>query len=245
MKVLIDLILIVTILVCAWAGYKKGLVLGVGTILAIIISIYMANLLSNTFSYEVIPALRPFISGYMEPKIEESVYTQLGFEQDENGNYNTDISSEDLITQNPDKVHDICKASFQALGIYEKTADVMASEAEETATDSGTSISDAIVLVMCEKITYYMGFLLAFIIIMIILTVLGNIFNLNFKLPAMNRINDIGGTILGVITGFLFCSVIVWAIKFAGIIIHEETISGTLFASLFLKMDIIAKWLGI
>ena len=49
MKAILDIIFIAIILACAWTGYKKRLIMGIGGILAIIISIYGANLLSNTF----------------------------------------------------------------------------------------------------------------------------------------------------------------------------------------------------
>ena len=65
MKLIIDLIFIAILVVCGWSGYKKGIIMGIGGVLVIIISLYGGNLLSTTFSYEVIPALKPFASGYL------------------------------------------------------------------------------------------------------------------------------------------------------------------------------------
>ena len=66
MRFAVELIMLAVLLVCAWSGYKKGLVMGVGTIIAIVISLYMGNLLSETFSPQAAPVLKPFISGYMD-----------------------------------------------------------------------------------------------------------------------------------------------------------------------------------
>ena len=46
MKAIIDIILIIIIAMCTWNGYKRGLVGGVAGILAIIISLLGASILS-------------------------------------------------------------------------------------------------------------------------------------------------------------------------------------------------------
>ena len=65
-KAIIDLVLLAILIVCVWSGYKKGIIMGVGGILCIIVAIYGANLLANSFSYDVVPALKPFANGYTE-----------------------------------------------------------------------------------------------------------------------------------------------------------------------------------
>ena len=66
MKAIIDLVLLGILILCAWDGYKKGLIMGVVSILIFAISVYGANLLANTFSFDVVPAMKPFASGYTE-----------------------------------------------------------------------------------------------------------------------------------------------------------------------------------
>ena len=63
MKIAVELLLILVLLLSVYSGYKKGLVMCIGAILAIILSLYMGNLLSDTFSHEAIPVVRPFSSG--------------------------------------------------------------------------------------------------------------------------------------------------------------------------------------
>ena len=48
MKLIIHLILLLILLLCAWSGWKRGLILGVGSLLALVISVYSADLLSTT-----------------------------------------------------------------------------------------------------------------------------------------------------------------------------------------------------
>ena len=72
MKLILNLIMLAVILLCVWNGYKKGLVLGIGGLLVIVISLYAADLLSDTYAYEINDALRPFASGYLETKTSSS-----------------------------------------------------------------------------------------------------------------------------------------------------------------------------
>ena len=71
-KAIIDLVLLGILIVCVWSGYKKGIIMGVGGILCIIVAIYGANLLSNSFSFDVVPALKPFANGYTETMLNGS-----------------------------------------------------------------------------------------------------------------------------------------------------------------------------
>ena len=66
MKAIIDLVLLGILVICVWNGYKKGIIMGVGGILCIIIAIYGANLLANTFYHDLVPAMKPFANGFTE-----------------------------------------------------------------------------------------------------------------------------------------------------------------------------------
>ena len=63
MKIIIDILLLVIIALCTWNGYKRGLLVGVAWILAIINALFGASLLSSAYAHEVVPALEPFVDG--------------------------------------------------------------------------------------------------------------------------------------------------------------------------------------
>jgi len=235
---LIDLLLIAVIIISAWSGYKKGMIMGIGSIIVIIVSVYGANLLSNAFSYEVIPAIRPFADGFIEKKIDEEVLAVMGWED-------SDYSINNLLEQNPDSVHEFCAESFKAVGIHQKTAETLATETVAYAEQNSTDIPTAIVEVLCSRISYAIGFLLAFLLIVIILTVIGNIPNLSFRIPNMDRLNDIGGAAAGLVTGLMFCFVIVWALKFTGLVLGPEVFTKNPIARLFLRIDLLSRFIGL
>ena len=75
MRWAIDLVLLAILLLCGWNGYRKGFITSIGGVLSIAVALYAACLISGTFSYEVVPVVRPFASGFVERVI--SRYRQL------------------------------------------------------------------------------------------------------------------------------------------------------------------------
>lgn len=254
MKTLLDLLIIGIIIICAWTGYKKGIIMGMGGIIVIIIAVFGANLLSNTFSYEVIPAMKPFVGGYMEKQVRYSVFETLGIElpsEDEEEEEESDetagsiYSTDDLLADNPEVVHEACVLSMNKLGITGSAAEIMASKAEEHAGVYGVSIPTAIIEVLCEDMAYAAGFILAFLIIAIALTVVGNVLNFSFKIPGLDIVNGVVGAVLGVVTGIMLCAVLAWALKFTGLVIKPETLEGTHFLKWFMEKDILTGFIGL
>ena len=257
MERIINLVLIGIILICTWSGYKKGIIMGIGGILAIIVALYGANLVATTFSYDIISAMRPFASGYMESQIrreDSSVAISLGDEEEEEeedsileqmGWESSELSVEDLLAENPDRREEFCIACYQKLGLNEDTSRTMAAEAIAYAGENETDMLSSVVQVLCENVCFVGCFLLSFLLIIILLTVIGNLPNLSYKLPHLDILNDMGGTLLGVATGVMFCVVLVWALKFTGIVIGKDTLSSASVAKLFLEHNFLTTRLGL
>lgn len=235
--------LLAIIVICGWTGYKKGMIMGIGSVLAIFVSLYAANLLSSSFSYEIIPALKPFVSGYMDKVVSETVYNKTGVTYDPSVQTGEEVSEADLLVQNPSIVNGVIIDSIRAIGVYEKTAEKIAKDVTDYQQESDTSVQDALVEVLCKIASFVIGYALSFIIILILLTVIGNIQNFSFRLPNMDTFNDIGGAVLGLVTGFLFCFFIGWVLRFSGILISEDTINNSAIASFFVKANIISSFL--
>ena len=240
-KAIIDLVLLGILIVCVWSGYKKGIIMGVGGILCIIVAVYGANLLANSFSFDVVPALKPFANGYTETMIggnDSVVMKRMGWE-------NSTYSVEDLVEMYPDRKAEFCSTCYQVLGIDKSTADRMAEKAITYARESGSPIRAAVGQILCETVSYAACFIIAFVLIIIILTVIGNLPNLSFKLPRLDLVNDIMGALLGVVTGLMFCAILVWALKFMGMLIGNDTLASTRIGSWLLEKDYLLKYLGI
>lgn len=237
---IIDLILIAIILICGWSGYKKGIIMGVGGILVILVSLFAANLVSNSFSYELVPVMRPFASGYLESTVtdeEEGVLVTMGYDAD-------GYSLTDLVQEDPQLAKSICQEAYLRIGLAEDAASTLADEALDYAETNERDLLSSMAEVLCQRLAKVLCVTLAFLLILIILTVIGNLPNLSFKLPNLELVNDIGGAVLGVITGILFCILIAWCLRYLGLVFGVGKLDETWIASRLMSGNLFAKILG-
>lgn len=240
MKTIIDLVLIGILLICIWSGYKKGILMGVGGILVILVSIYGANLLANVFSYDLEPAARPFLYGYAEGVINASdskVMKEMGWDR-------YDYSADDLLSRHPDRQEEFCRVCYETVGIDSVTAQSMARRAVVYAQESGGTVTGAMKHILSASLCYVAIFVVAFLLICIVLTVIGNLPNLSYKIPMLDLVNDIGGALLGAVTGFLFCVLLVWALKFLGMLLGSA-LSDSGIGGWLLERDLLLPYLGL
>jgi uncharacterized membrane protein required for colicin V production len=233
MKAVIDIILIILLALCTWNGYKRGLVGGVAGILAIIISLLGANILSAAYAHEVVPALEPFVDGYVDSSKNRNVILErMGYGS-------SDLSLDDILQQDSSLRYDYAYECLSDLGLYEKRAEELAADAVAYAQESGVSMTDAVVAVVCDTVTRVMTTVIAFLLILILLVALASIGNLSFRLPNMENLDEIGGAVLGFGKGFLYCVLLCWLLSFLGLIIGKETMAHTTLGRFFLLFDTI------
>ena len=184
-------------------------------------------------------ALRPFASGFVEVNVvDKTVRPAMGIDS-------TNLSVKDYFAQNPGRETEFCTLTYNGMGIYESTSEQMADEAVAYAKENNAELIDAVVEVLCRRISYVGGFILAFVMILILLTVIGNIPNISFQIPNHELLNDIGGAVAGLVQGMAFCLIIGWALRFVGLLVSQETLSNTFLVSWFMDRTIFVHLLGI
>lgn len=231
MKAIVDILLIIIIALCTWNGYKRGLVGGVAGILAIIISLLGASIISAAYSHEVVPALEPFVSGYLDShRNRDAILERMGYGS-------SDLSLEDILEQDSSLRYDYAYESLSDLGLYSKRAEDLAADAVNIAAETGCTMTQAIVSVLCNTITSVGTMLIAFLLILILLVAVASIGNLSFRLPNLESVDEIGGAILGFAKGFQYCILLCWLLSFLGIIIGKETMAHTTLGRFFLIFD--------
>ncbi len=237
---IINIVLLGIVVICAWQGFKKGIIMGIAEVLVIILALYGARLLSDTFSYEVIPVMKPFVSGVMDTRVEKTAYEVLGYEADENGNYNVTQSLTDLMASMPEARREISRWAYSDLGVYDAMAETMADHTVEYMDQNDASLGTGITQILCETVSWYGGFFIAFIILFTIMIVVINIPNLSFRIPYIGIVNDLGGLVIGVYTGLIFCSLLVWMLQFTGIVLPQETLKQAGAAAWLLDKDLLS-----
>ena len=131
------------------------------------------------------------------------------------------------------------------MGVYGPTAEDLAEDVQEYQVANNVGLRAAIIDVTCNTVVFAAAVALFFMIILIFLTVLGNIPNVSFRLPNMEEVDEIGGSIVGILRGIFLGMLAVWALKFMGLLIGEDTLSTTVVARLFEKIGIVSFFLGI
>ena len=147
MKAIIDILLLIIIALCTWSGYKRGLVGGVASLLAIIIALLGGSIVAAAYSHEVVPAFEPFVDGYVDSSsMRKTVLERMGYGESE-------LSLEDILAADTSLRHDYAYETLREVGMYSQRAEEMASEAVALADSSGMTMTDAVVSVLCETVT--------------------------------------------------------------------------------------------
>lgn len=231
MKAMIDIVLLIIIALCTWSGYKRGLVGGIAGILAIVIALFGGSLLSSAYAHEVVPALEPFVDGYIDSQNQRSeILDSMGYGS-------SDLSLEDILAQDSSLRYDYAYECFVKVGVYEKHSDYLADKSVRYAEQNGTDMTTAVVAILCDTITYVGALIVAFLLILILLVSIGNVLNLSFRLPNMENLDEIGGAVLGFAKGFIYCILASWVLSFLGIIIGQGTMNHTTLGRFFLIFD--------
>jgi uncharacterized membrane protein required for colicin V production len=226
MGAIIDIALLAIISLCAWRGWRKGLILSVSGIVALIVAFYVSNLIADTYSREFVPGLRPFVSGLVDTSVDKVLPT----------GESVDFNDGDAAKLGGKVV--------EQMGILGETAkklsDSIKAEGAENLTELRKTISDLIT----EKLAYVLVLVASFVLIVIVITVVANVINLAFQLPGLRLVNDIGGAIFGVLKGLIFAWAIAWAISFLGAFLPEDMVKGTVVLEWLITSNPIVAILG-
>ena len=237
MKAIIDILLLIIIALCTWSGYKRGLVGGVASLLAIIIALLGGSIVSAAYSHEVVPAFEPFVDGYVDSqKNREEVLLRMGYGE-------SDLSLEDILRQDSSLRYDYAYETLCMVGMYQQRAEEMAAEAVALSDESGMSMTDSVVVILCDTLTYIAALAIGFLLLLILMVAVANMFNLSFRLPNMENVDEIGGAMLGFAEGFVYCVLICWVLSYLGLIIGRETMNDTTLGRFFLLFDFITAGL--
>lgn len=179
---LVDIILIAVIGLAVFLGWKRGLVLSVFLLGSTILAIFLASILSPVVSMGldkmgVAKAMTPGFSSIVEESLTE--------EYEKSKEIDIETATEKLPLP-----------SFLSEEISTKVDDT----AEESISKISNKIGSQAAGVVCSII----AFVIVFIIVMIAMQIIKAALKIVVKLPFLNRVDKIGGIIVGFIEGVLF-----------------------------------------
>lgn len=238
MRIILDLVLLLIVALCIWNGYKTGLIGGIAGILAIIIALLAGSTLSANYAYEANPVLEPFVDGFIDSqKTRDTVLLEMGYGT-------TDLSLEDVLESDTSLRYDYAFICMQEVGFHEQRAEELAQRAVRYADQNDLSMTDAVVAIICDTVSYVGGLTICFLLILILLMAISSIGNLVFRLPdSLQLLDEVGGALVGFIKGLLYCILLCWVLSFLGLVFGRETLENALLARFFLSFHFLTDGL--
>ena len=237
MKLILNITLLLILVLCTWGGFKKGLIRSIAGLITIIFALVVANVLASSYSKELVPALNPFIGGFIDSdSTTGDILEKLGYGD-------SDYSLNDILNEDSSLRYDYAYEAIRDVGFYSEVAEELAQDSVSYADKNQVSMTEAVITVVCNTIAYVGCITLAFIMIIILITALMDLFNLDLRLPNMDVLDEVGGSALGLIKGFLYCVLLCWVLGFMGMVIGKETADRTALVRFFLAFRFITKTL--
>lgn len=238
MSLVIDLVLVAIVALCAWRGFRTGIINGVSWIIAVVIAIYGANLVASVYSGELADMLEPFALGLVDSTMNGDA---------EHGETDDTIIDQNMSIDERDKldVYTVSRAVLLRLGIVPNAADSLARQTAQEYTHVGNDMSLYLTQLLCQRAAFVVLFAVAFILIAIVFTVIGNVFDLSFGIPGHENLNHIIGAALGAIRGILIIMVIGCVGRYIGILLPEGVMENTLIFQKIVDLNRIASMLKI
>ena len=196
-----------------------------------LLAILLMLTLAVTFSFtacgsdEEAPAAEPEETAEeaVEPEVDATKYGYGG----------TDLSLTDILEQDSSLRYDYAYECLRSIGFYKAVSEDLARDSVAYAQQTGISLTDAVVTVACNAVAYVGCITIAFIMILILITALFDVINLDFHLPNADFVDEAAGAAMGFVKGLIYCVLFCWLLGFLGVIIGKDTCDSTPLISFF------------
>ena len=162
------------------------------------------------------------------------ILSELGYED-------TEKSVNDILAEDPSLKYDYAYNCVIYVGLSKASARTLASMAVELSDSSGADLQSAVSDTLCDSLSYVFGTVIAFLLLLMLIVAIANLFNLSLRLPNMETIDEIGGSVTGFLKGVVYCILLCWALSFLGLILGRDTLESTLLGRFFLSIKFLTK----
>jgi uncharacterized membrane protein required for colicin V production len=241
--VVIDLVIIAFAALCAYRGYRAGIVRGIAGFLALILSLVLANAAAEMFSGEFTGVLRPFVGGLVDNKLQSILSPR---EEGEAGEESAEASA-----PLPDEdEYDISTArgltllTLRKLGFLKSAAVNIADSIKTETAEAGYALGSVITDKLCRALAHVAVFAAAFILLSIAFAVAGSLLNFVFSLPGLRLFDKLAGLAAGLLRGALIILFAAAILRYFGII-TSGAVEETRLLRYIVDHNLIAEALGI
>lgn len=201
--VIIDAIAAAALAGFTYCGAKKGLVGALAGLIAAVISLTGANLISTALTGEVMKVAAPAIEKRIEAQLDKAIQENLpGGQMPGDLLESLDLPVEELL---------------DLLGLDEAFRRSLAERAEESVREAGVSAAAAVVENMAYSVLHGILYMLSFLALRIASQVLIRALRLICRLPGLHSLNTWGGGLLGLAEGGLLVLAAAYAMQLLGL----------------------------
>lgn len=208
--ILLDVAVVAVLLLFVILGAKKGFVLTLCSLLALVVALLAASAVSN--------AAAPVVSEAIRPTVERTVSDILA-DQLEGGNGGTSIGM--ATEQALDALRD--KGGFYAIAADAMAETLVKMDFIPPITQLATEVATAVT----EQLARGILFVVVFVLALILWNILSHALDLVAKLPVLNQLNETLGGIAGFVKGVVIAYVAVWVLYSLTGIVTPQMIEGS------------------
>ena len=199
--ILLDVLLVALLLFFTLRGAKKGFVLTLCSLVAVVVAFLGANLLADAMAPKVAEAIQP----KLETVIEESLTEALRKTEFTAPGGDVATSAEEIPLAGVLEVLRENELYRQFLGGIE---DALNEGAAATAASAASRVAAAVAAQLARGIIFLIGF----VVVLLVWTLLSHALDLVAKLPVLNTLNSGLGGVVGLVKGVAIACVAVWAL---------------------------------
>lgn len=193
--IIIDVIIVVLLVFFAWRSARKGLILSLFGLLGLVVALFGARFVSNTFYEPVSDIIEPGI--YQSVKnLEKRAFSGLEFDLDAA----IDPTVENLV--------DILREQELFPGLVDLLENAV--EDDNFFQDATGSATETLATYLSQLLARVALFAIGFVVILLVWFLISRALDLAFKLPILNVINTAGGAVFGLIKAAVVIIILVW-----------------------------------
>ena len=214
-----DLILLVVLILCIVVGMRRGFIMTLCGLLAIVIALVGAKAAADQFSPMIEKAITPRIESVVTVQLNESVKDTV---EDTTGWENKDANGENSGILGILQQSETYQAAVSAI------QDSIAKGMESTMQTAAGSMAKEI----AHPLSWGVVYVIAFLVILLLWNLISKALDLVAKLPVLHFFNRLLGGAFGLIKGVIIVGGIAWLILSLGLL-PQATIQESIFLRFF------------
>lgn len=228
---ILDLAVLLVLLLFAALGARRGLILSLCGLAALLVAVLGASFTARTLSPMVADALEPRFASAIEAQLNESLQEQ---------------AQEGAAALTPEDVPlDGVLNALRDMGFYETLIDRVDRAVEAGMTHAAASAAAQVAAAVAQSAAYALIFLAAFLIILILWKLLSHALDLVARLPGLHFLNKTGGALFGLVQACVLLWIVLWALQFWGGVLPADAAQRTHLLAFFMEHDPISLLTGL